>query len=221
MAKGKISLDEIELERNKKLSPLLKASIALIMVVLVSAGLFAISLSVNRNSVPPELPAIDQIEQSVTGKSIKEDQESVVNTVITTLSDVKQSQNQEELLEVLNNIENGDLDVFGEEYLSSIYFPTVVQSDIIYQTLAHQSLYSLASILSNFGNQEIAVVDTSSYEQVYIDELTGRAYVPIAIFTTDNNPIVLELVFVNGEWLIDPYSYTQAVKMSAQLQAQG
>ena len=43
----------------------------------------------------------------------------------------------------------------------------------------------------------------------------GTVYVPLGVFTGQQNAFVVEMVYVKGQWKINPYSLVEQIRLSA------
>lgn len=160
----------------------------------------------------PEAEKPQQLEVTLSGKTEAEDQADAAAALVSILRSSPSVKSESEMNALLKKLD-------FESGLSSI--PKTMSDEIIFapqasakfKTEAYQSLISLRAILTGFDSNQVNPPPSAS--SVYIDQTTGRAFIPIALLGGDPAPVSLEMVYSDGRWKLDPYSFVASVKLSA------
>lgn len=208
-------LEELARDKSKtKRSPNFLEFIAAgaVILALVAGSFFAGRMS---NPVTPESPQnsqVSQVDASVSGKSVEEDQKAALKASQDLLNaSVTDSGSYQERMTA---IEQGDISTVTEEMSNGVYFSESMNSEAA-RVSTYQSLVALSGVMLEDG--EASPNSENEWQNVQVDSAHGIAYVPLGIFTGTDVPFTFEMVYVDGEWKLAPFSLLQAIKMSSTL----
>ena len=74
--------------------------------------------------------------------------------------------------------------------------------------------------MKNNGNKDLNPLYTDYDNIIYLDKETNTAQIPINIFTGTYGSISFEMVYINNQWRLSPYSLLESVSLSAQINEQ-
>lgn len=207
-------LEELARDKNKtKRSPrvLMFVSVGAILLALVAGSFFAGRMSnPAASSDTPETP-VSQVEASVSGKSVEEDQKDSLKAAQDLLN---ASSTDGSYQDRMTAIEDGDVSSVTEEMADGVYFSEAMESEAA-RVSTYQSLVALSGVMLEDG--EASPNSENEWQNVQVDSAHGIAYVPLGVFTGTDVPFTFEMVYVDGEWKLAPFSLLQAIKMSSTL----
>lgn len=160
---------------------------------------------------------VEQINRSLSGKSEEEDKKDAMSAAQNILNKSIDSSNDSELNDKITSLEDGDISVVSEDVKNKVRFTGEFQSDKNYQSTTYQAILVLAIFLIE-DNEKIEPISEDIWEEVYLDQETGIAYVPLSVFYEKGTAFSLEMVYVDGEWKLAPYSILSAINLSSKLQ---
>lgn len=80
-------------------------------------------------------------------------------------------------------------------------------------TTTSMTMLAIVSSLNEIGNKNLDPV-TSDVQYIYLDETTRIAQVPLEYYTGSGSAVSLEMVYVDGQWKLSPYSLIQAIQLA-------
>ena len=80
-------------------------------------------------------------------------------------------------------------------------------------TTTSMTMLAIVSNLNEIGNKNLDPV-TSDVQYIYLDETTRIAQVPLEYYTGSGGAVSLEMVYVDGQWKLSPYSLIQAIQLA-------
>ena len=80
-------------------------------------------------------------------------------------------------------------------------------------TTTSMTMLAIVSSLNEIGNKNLDPV-TSDVQYIYLDETTRIAQVPLEYYTGSGGAVSLEMVYVDGQWKLSPYSLIQAIQLA-------
>lgn len=168
---------------------------------------------------PPESTAT-AVERSVSGKAADEDRQDAAAAVQQSLT-LAYEGNGKSITDRLQAVEDGDFNVVGEGFEDTLRMGDSRYSDNeTYRVNTYQSFMSIAELaVKETGDDTFKPV--GEYSEVYLDQESGRAFVPMTLFTGKGSLFSVEAVYVDGAWVVDPYSLVQQVRNSAIISQQG
>lgn len=171
-------------------------------------------LGSNPTATPTVSYTATQVVDSVTGKTPDEDKQDAVNALKTILASYKTSEGTYQ--QRVANIEAGDNSTISEEMENAVHFYGSFETDTELQSITYQSLVSISG--GTLGNQDPILYREDAWQVVEVDSQKGVAYVPVSIFTgSDSIPLVFEMVYIDGQWKVSPYSLLQDIKVADRL----
>lgn len=215
MAKGKISIDDLQKQKGVKLTPITKIVFAILVAGAIVAGLFAVAGSIGKAN---EIPESEKITRSLSGKTLAEDRADVVTAVAGLLNATNAPKTIEEAGNTIGELEAGDFSSLAPDFLDRVRFYDAYADNSSFQSEVAMSIYSIAALAKQANGGEI-VADESKIGTVRIDQETGIAQVPIDIFTGNASPIAFQMVYVDGAWKLEPHTFSSYIRLSAILQA--
>ncbi len=193
--------------------------ILFIFSILIFAGYNTINL-LNYNKSEKEI-----VYKKVNYKSVKsgEKQEftkkAAIEGVISLLKDV-QNENMS-VTEQINQIkENKNInDIIPKNASNRIYLTDFMADDNVKVSTA-TALLSFVDLIKNNGNKDIKPLTNDYNNVVYLDENSKTAQVPVNIFTGTSGSISFEMIYIDNEWKLAPYSLLESLSLSSQIQQQ-
>lgn len=201
------------LEQEEKLRGATKSNktvmlLAFFIVVVVVGAAFAIG-----RFTAPALSTVDdstttQVTKTVTGESIATDQKNALAAAQSLLTN---SATDGDYQARMAEIESGDTSSIPKEVVDGIHLSDSMEGEGA-RGSTYQSLVALNALMIK-GEAKVATKDAASAVQV--DSENGIAYVPLGAFTGTDVPFSFEMVYVDGEWKLAPYSLLQSIQMSS------
>lgn len=210
-----------KVEPQKKRSYLAIILIALAVIAIgIAAALFFTSDDDNAETPPDEEPttqsqSVSDVPSADTGRmEAVEATEDLLNSVYLDFD------SEEEYLEAMERIQEEGYDaVLPEDVSDRIHFVDIFDGNEGAEIITYQTLLALSAQISMETGEEIALQydETQVEGNVLYDEEVGIAYVPISAFATGDVSFSLQMVYVDGEWKLAPYSVIESVQLSASL----
>lgn len=215
-------LKQIRAEESRKRLKAIGFVVAIVLA-LVAGGVAGVMFSGARDNATVEAPAATEpadlpaqkVNRTVSGKSLEEDQKDAIAAAKEVLQAAQTKEGTDYQVRV-KAIGEGELNLVPEELKSKIRLAGEFANDKTLETIAYQSIITLSSAAFP-GGKTIEPFDSKVYLTVQVDRELGIAYVPFGAFTGTNAPFSLQLVYVDGEWKLDPYSLIQQIKISSML----
>ena len=82
------------------------------------------------------------------------------------------------------------------------------------------ALLSFVDLIEKNGNKDIKPLTNDYNNVVYLDENSKTAQVPVNIFTGTSGSISFEMIYIDDEWKLSPYSLLESLSLSSQIQQQ-
>lgn len=193
--------------------------ILFIFSILIFTGYNTINL-LNYNKSEKEI-----IYKKINYKSVKsgEKQEftkkAAIEGVISLLKDI-QNENMS-VMEQINQIkENKNInDIIPKNAFNRIYLTDFMVDDNVKVSTA-TALLSFVDLIEKNGNKDIKPLTNDYNNVVYLDENSKTAQVPVNIFTGTSGSISFEMIYIDDEWKLSPYSLLESLSLSSQIQQQ-
>lgn len=96
--------------------------------------------------------------------------------------------------------------VLDKDFVNGVYF-----SDDASDPYKINSYESLISISQHLPKNLSPAAPQMAYDQPEL----GTVYVPLGVFTGQQNAFVVEMVYVKGQWKVNPYSLVEQIRLSA------
>lgn len=96
--------------------------------------------------------------------------------------------------------------VLDKGFVNGVYF-----SDDASDPYKINSYESLISISQHLPKNLSPAAPQMAYDQPEL----GTVYVPLGVFTGQQNAFVVEMVYVKGQWKVNPYSLVEQIRLSA------
>lgn len=197
----------------------------LVLVLLIIWGVIA-AINLNSDaedtaSTPPEtVEKVEVVTRSVTGKSVEEDRQDAVDALTELLKTADKSPDEEMIpSERLLALDKNDFSVVDKNLEGMIHYSA--DSNVDFKVSTYQSLITIAAVVkSSSPGGEIRPIADQYTNFTYADPEVGTVFVPLGIYVSDGAVFSFEMVYVDGEWKLAPYSLLKAVQLSATLQEQ-
>lgn len=157
------------------------------------------------------------IERSLTGLTIDEDRKNVLLAAESLLNETLKL-TDESMENQLEKLDNNDSSFITDNFIELIQFNDTFNESEDARITVYQSLIALTHTMNNAN--EIKVITPTNdlaFKNVFVDQEAGQAFVPIEVFTGQETFFSLEFVYVDNEWKFSPYTFVEAVRMSATL----
>lgn len=182
------------------------------LVGLFLVGTYVISSDKNDTANTPPAVSTEQVDRTVSGKSADQDRQDAVKSVETLLKQAYTTDGSYE--DRVKAIEKGDTSSLTPEFTDSFRFTDAFGKDKSLQSVSYQSVIALSGAAFKSAD-DIKPVADQSWRSVYVDSEAGIAYVPMSIFTNTSIPFTFEMVYIDGEWKLAPYSLVQSIGASS------
>lgn len=96
--------------------------------------------------------------------------------------------------------------IFTEKAWDSLHLTDFMATDPRGATLTAQSLLSVVHTIQDTGNKEMTPAEVDYSGVVYFDEEMKLAYVPVDLYTNAPTNLSFEMMYKDGEWVLQPYS---------------
>lgn len=103
-------------------------------------------------------------------------------------------------------------DYLTDKALDLLYMKDIMATDEAYKT-ASLTMLGFIELMNQAGNKELAIKNPNE-NIVYLDEVTHTAYVPLDVFSGTQSSMSIQLVYINGKWKINPYTFIQEIQLS-------
>lgn len=195
------------------LNPILIAIGISVIIILGIWILIAILSSPTKAVVGEEVVTVEKIEYSSSGNSREEDIEELISTTQTLFQNITKA-TEGDFNKTAYAIEGGDFSVLPKDVKNKFRFVGEFEYPKN-KSIAYQSVLALAANIEPI-NEDFSIVPGAE-QGVFLDSEAGVAAVPITIFTGINNGFFLEWVWVDDEWLFNPYPTIQSSILAANL----
>lgn len=211
MAKAKISIDELQKSRGVRTTPLTRAVFIVLIVIAVVGSLIAVAMSIGKAN---ELPESEKIVRSLSGQTLAQDRSDAIDAVAALLKATNAPATIAEAGDTIGQLEAGDFSGLASDFSDRIRYYDAYADNPEFQAQVAMSVYSLAAVAKQAKGGEIQA-DQSLSGQVRVDQETGIAQVPIDIFTGGDSPVAFQMVYVDGEWKLEPHTLTTYIVLSS------
>lgn len=194
----------------------------LLSLLLLTTNSFAniYQLSNNKKNIVKEEiknKTINKIETTQTQEFSKKD---ALEGLISLLKDVQNNElGIEKQLELIKDKNNDLNSIINKDSLNWIYLTDFMNNEDVQRTTI-QILLSFIQQMKNNGNKDLNPIYTDYENIIYLDKETNTAQIPINIFTGTYGSISFEMVYINNQWRLSPYSLLESVSLSAQINEQ-
>lgn len=96
--------------------------------------------------------------------------------------------------------------IFTSEAWKKLHLTDFMATDPRGATLTSQSLLSVIHTIKDTGNNEMKPAEVDYSGVVYFDKEMKIAYVPIDLYTNAPTNLSFEMMYKDGEWVLQPYS---------------
>lgn len=192
-------------------------NIAIVLLLVTSIMLGALLLTQRSTGVQTtnDTPSneVSKITRSVSGATEEEDVAAVVGQSVLLMKESIAAQ-PDGLEAAVISINEGDLSSLPEELTEMVRTPGSL-AETANQVMAYQSILAVAKNIQDVNPSFGLVSGTNS--TVLVDSEAGVAFVPLTVFTGNNNGFYLEWVLIDDSWVLNPYSLIQSSILAANL----
>lgn len=120
-------------------------------------------------------------------------------------------------LSIEDRIKGIDKDKKLDDYISDsaksyLYLKDFMDKEEGYTT-SSIAILAIIKNLTEIGNENLNPVSTDT-QYVYLDETTRIAQIPLDYYTGAGGAVSLEMVYVDGQWKLSPYSLLQSIQLA-------
>lgn len=162
------------------------------------------------------------IKTGKTGLSLVQDQKNALAAAQVLLQEAGKDPQKLGISRRIAALDDNDLSQVTSTLPSLVRFPSQATPGLRAET--YQALISLYGVLTRGGDvarHPVKAISPSAFSTVFLDSQLGVAYVPLDAFTGKQTAFSLQMVWVDGEWKLAPYSLLETVRLSATLAASG
>lgn len=207
---------ELESLKTRGTPAWVKALLAvLLVVVLAVVGVLFVKNTTGGQGAHTEAQTT-QVSRSVTGKSVDEDKRDALNALTGLLNEASTPGGQD-YRERAKTIEGGDYSSLPEGWREKM-----VSAEDKGKVAGWEALIVLnAGMREYFKTEgEVKPVSDSAVNYVVVNPEAGVAHIPGSVFLGADVPMSFDMVFVDGQWRLDPYNVVQDILNSAAAGAQ-
>lgn len=189
-------------------------AVALIVLALAYFSYSIYSGSVNESdsdSALDENAPVEQSDRSLSGESAEQDRADAVQAAYEIIAEAQTVDGDVE--ETLAAIDSGDRSGIPEGLHESIHMVDAFEQDEELENVAYQSVIAVSNLMID---GEVEILDGAE-AQVYLDQETGIAEVPLLVFNGIDSNFTFTMVYVDDEWKLAPYSLIESIRMSANI----
>lgn len=206
-------------------TPLIFAGAVFLILILI--GVYAFTASNNDESdsspttsetSPSGTPT--QQDRSVSGKSLEQDKKDALKASTSILNEGTVGAN-ENYQQPLQRLEQGDTSDVSKKLTNQLHLTGAFESDDEIKVTVYQSLITLSAVIGGSEGNEIKPASNDVWQNVQVDQEAGIAYVPLSVYANRDVPFSFEMVYIDGEWKLAPYTLLEAIKMSSMMNQQG
>jgi hypothetical protein len=162
----------------------------------------------------------EKVEKTVTGISTDENRKAALSAATNVLNAAVKSPTKEEFDERLTKLDKGDFSVVSPDLENLMRFKDVFAESKDLKINTYQALITFSTLIQKTTEKEtIAPISENEWQKVFVDSEAGIAFVPLSLYAGSSVAFSLEMVYIDNEWKLAPYSVLDAVKLSAMLQA--
>lgn len=193
--------------------------LGLVWTVVILASNQPEAISNGNSSAPTE-----QVQRSLTGKTLAEDQQAVVDATIKLLESTEAPAEEADLIPLLQKLDTEGVKAIPQEFLERSRFVSIMDDDTL-RLATYQSMLTFASLtkISSSDGKTIEPRAADVAKEVFVDQEAGTAFIPMNIFVASNDEtsvFSMEFVYINDQWVLSPYSILDSVRLTISLQAQ-
>ena len=107
-----------------------------------------------------------------------------------------------------NNIKTR-LDNIDNKVLNKLHLTNEINTDL----MQSNTIIALLGIVKAF-NSDKAEIKLTDMNAIYMDKDTNSCYIPLDIFTGHFTATSIQMVYVNNEWKLNPYSLMLSIQLS-------
>lgn len=207
---------------NKKFSYALVGGAVIVILALVWA-LVAVASNSSNSSNSSSSSSSTTVKRTLTGKSVEEDRADVYKAAVELLEATNAPKDQKSFTALLNKLDTATIADIPPALLSKVRFADLLNVDKLKIT-TYQALVTFASLAkASSSDGTIASRFADGPQTIFVDQETGIAQVPMNIFVNQDgqaNTFSMEFVYVNGAWMLSPYSVLDQLRLSLALQQQ-
>lgn len=96
--------------------------------------------------------------------------------------------------------------VFTEEGWNLLNLSDFMKTDPRGEVLIAQSMLSILNVIEESGNKDITPASVPLEGVIYFDKEMKISFIPVDLFTNAPTKLSFEMVYVDGEWLLQPYT---------------
>lgn len=196
--------------------------LGLAVVLAIIWGTVAITMDRNDDTngaiTPPQATeTVEKVTRSVTGKTVDEDREDAVAALTKILNTAHISPDGKEATERLTALDKDDMSVVDPSLESLMQFSE--DSTQGFKVSTYQALITISAVIhSSTVNENIVPAREDYLSITYADPEIGSVFIPLNVYVGQGAAFSFEMVYVDGEWKLAPYSLIDAVKLSAMIQ---
>lgn len=103
--------------------------------------------------------------------------------------------------------------ILTQDTWDQIHLSDFMSSDKRGPKLTAQALLNVVSSIESDGNKSLTPAKMDYTGVVYLDNTTKTAYVPLNLYTDASTNISLEMVYINGQWKLSPFSLISEISI--------
>lgn len=160
---------------------------------------------------------LDKIENN---KEQDFNKKEALEALISLLKDIQNNElGVDKQLELIKNKDNDLNNIVSVESQNWIYLTDFMNNEDVKRTTI-QTLLSFVQQMNKNGNNNLNPIYSDYDNIIYLDEKTNTAQIPVNIFTGTYGSISFEMVYINKQWRLSPYTLLESVSLSAQVSEQ-
>lgn len=154
--------------------------------------------------------------RAVSGKTAEQDQKDALAAATKLLNQSGKSPNGTTATGRLQELSKGNFNVMDKQVAPMVQFSPSDSKD--FQASTYQSLVTLYTVISEKNQKtNLTPVAQDSFKKVSLNQKIGAAYVPLSLYAQGGAAFSMEMIYVDGQWKLAPYTMVDAIKFSAAL----
>lgn len=141
---------------------------------------------------------------------------SAVNKLNEILINVGKDSEDRKIKDRLELIEKDNIDmkdVLSKDVIDNLYLEEEFQENKFNRKFTASSLLVLNQVITDVTENEIKPIIKNYDEIVYFDDELLNAHIPLDVFVGNSTGISMEMVYIDGEWKLNPYTSMMSLNL--------
>lgn len=193
-----------------------RKNLAIAVLFFVSVGLTValLFLLLGGNTSVSTKNAPQTASRTASGQTVVKDKEAAVESLLAILNGAA-GDGSKSTQDRVSEIDQSNYSSFDKATVDKhIHWSETFAEGSELRNMSYAALVALSDRLHD-GNDAIQIRNTDELDNIYMDQGTGRAFIPVAAFSDSPVLLSVEMVYVDGAWKLAPYTFIEQVKFSS------